>query len=190
MNLTDEQINQFNQYYDDACKKMKGIIILESYRPKAIGFFEKIKANKAIRLFEKALQIFPDHFPSLFFIGKIYQRLAQYDKSLLYFERALEFEKQNYSLPQEASLVAMHLGQVEKAIEYSAESIKRAPGHIALMGNHAMNLLIAGKDTEAKKHIEEALTIEPNDEINKNIQKRIHNVISGNAKRPVFNETI
>lgn len=190
MNLSEEQINEFNKLYDNACKKMKGIVILDHYRPKSIGFFEKLRANKAIRLFEKALQIVPEHFASLFFTGKIYQRFGQYEKALWYFEKAMEFEKQNHSLPQEASLVAMHLGQIDKAIQYSEDALKRAPGHIALMGNHSMNLLIAGKDSEAEESIKKALETDPDDAINKNIQKRINDVISGKTKRPLFDETL
>ncbi|WP_161595844.1 tetratricopeptide repeat protein [Flavobacterium pectinovorum] len=169
---------------------MEGIVILENYRPKKIGFFEKRRAKKSIRHFENALAIFPEHFPSLFFIGKIYQRFGEYEKALLYFEKALEIEKENYNLPQEASLVAMDLNLIDKAIEYSNEALQRSPNNFALMGNHAMNLLIAGEDEIAKEIIEKAVKLEPNDSINKNIQNKINAVISKEIKRPTFKDSI
>lgn len=190
MDLKQEQIDAFNAEYEMAMQKMKGIVILDNYRPNKIGFFEKLRAKKSIRHFENALQIVPEHFASLFFLGKIYQRLEKYEISFSYFEKALEFEKENHSLPQEASLVAMHLNKIDKALEYSKEALKRKPDSFAIMGNHAMNLLIAGKDQEAINTIETALQLRPKDSVNKNIKEKILNVINGKSKRPTFKELI
>ena len=190
MNLTDIEINNFNREYKIASQEMNGIIILDNYRPKKISFFEKLRAKKVIKHFEKALEIVPEHFASLFFLGKVYQRLEEYEKALFYFEKALEFEKEIYSLPQEASLVAMHLNKIGKAIEYSSEALNRKPNNFALMGNHSMNLLIAGKDKEAMEQIDLALKLEPNDSVNKNIKDKIVSVANGEVKRPTFKETI
>lgn len=190
MNLTNQQIADFNNAYQKACNKMKGIAILEGYRPSGIGFFEKIRANKAIKYFEIALAIEPNNYQSLFFLGKIYQRLGEYNKSLGLLEKAMQFEKENHYLPLEASLVAMHLNQLDKAIEYSNEGLRRKPNDFALLGNHSMNLLIAGKDQEAKENIEKAIKLNPTDEINKRIQSKINSVISGQERRPTFKDSI
>ena len=151
MDLTEKQISEFNNFYNKGCSLQKGIILLDGYRPKSLGFFSKLKAKKAIGNFEKALEIYPASWQSLFFIGKIYQRLKEYEKSLIYIEKAMIYETQNHVLPQEASLICMHLHQVEKAIEYSKLSININPENFALLGNHAMNLLIAEFDNEAKE---------------------------------------
>jgi tetratricopeptide (TPR) repeat protein len=190
MNLNDDEINEFNYHYSRATEMMKGIIILDEYRPGNLNFFEKRRARKSIKYFENALAIVPNNFASLFFLGKIYQRLKEYEKSLFYFEEGLEFEKENYSLPQEASLVAMHLNLIDKAIEYSSEALNRNPDNYGLMGNHAMNLLIGGKDQEATKIIENALKLAPKDVVNNNIQKKILEVISGIINRPTFKQSI
>jgi len=188
--MTEQQIAEFNSLYQRACDKMKGLIILEGYRPKRIGFFEKLRATKAIKYFEQALSLIPDHYQSLFFLGKIYQRLGEYNIAINYFETALKSEQTNHNIPQEASLVAMHLNQIEKAIEYSKEAIRRKPNDFALMGNHSMNLLIAGLDNEAKETIDKALLINPTDTINQKIKNKIESVISGQAKRPTFESSL
>ncbi len=190
MNLTEKEINKFNSFYDDACKKMEGLIILEGYTPKSPNFFEKRKIKKSIDIFKKALEIVPEHFPSLFFIGKLYQRLGKYEDSLSYFEKALIYEHNNHTLPQEASLVAMHLNNTEKALEYSLEAVRRKPDNIGVLGNHSMNLLIFGKDEEALLFIDKALSIDPSDKINIRIKKKIEDVISRNAIRPTFKDSI
>ena len=188
--MTEQQIEEFDSLYQQACEKMKGLIILDGYRPKGIGFFEKIRANKAIEYFEQALAIYPYDFPSMFFIGKLYQRLGNYEAALSYLEKALNIEHENHSLPQEASLVAMHLNQFDKAIEYSNEALKRSPNNIALLGNHSMNLLIAGRDDEALAAINKAMSIDSTDEINQYIKSKIENVISGQEPRPTFENSL
>lgn len=188
--MTEQQITEFNLLYQKACDKMKGLIILGDYRPKRIGFFEKLRANKAITYFEQTLSIYPEHFQSLFFLGKLYQRLGDYNKALLYFEEALKMEQANHHTAQEASLVAMHLNQVDKAIMYSKEALRRKPDDVAILGNHSMNLLIAGLDREAKETIDKAISIDPADKINQNIQKKIEGVLAGRASRPAFKDSI
>jgi tetratricopeptide (TPR) repeat protein len=188
--MTQDRIELFNFYYKKACKAQEGIIILDEYRPANLGFFGKLKAKKAIKLFEMALEIFPDHFQSLLFVGKIYQRLKDYEKSLKYLEAATEHEKENHMAPQEASLVAMHLNLVDKAIEYSTEALRRKPDDPALLGNHAMNLLIAGAFTKAYETIEQALTVNPKDHINQEIKSRILGVREGRLSQPTFKEVI
>jgi tetratricopeptide (TPR) repeat protein len=188
--MTDKEIEKFNSLYQQACKKMKGLIILEGYRPKRIGFFDKLRANKAIKYFDQALSIYPEHFQSLFFLGKLYQRLGTYEQALTYFDTALKLEQTNHNIPQEASLVAMHLNQIDKAIEYSKEALRRKPDDFALLGNHSMNLLIAGLDVEAKETIDKAISLNPADNINQRIKTKIQEVIAGQVKRPTFTESL
>jgi len=109
MNLSEQEIEQFNKLYEQASKEMDGLLLLDHYKPKELGFFEKRRAKKAINLYSDALKIYPEHFASLFFIGKIYQRMQQYEQALQYMEEALKFEHSNPSIAQETSLVAMAL---------------------------------------------------------------------------------
>jgi tetratricopeptide (TPR) repeat protein len=190
MNLTENQISEFNTYYNNGCSLQKGIILLDGYKPKNLGFFEKMRAKKALKSFEKALEIYPESWQSLFFIGKIYQRMREFQKSLSYIEKAMVFEKENHVLPQEASLVAMHLNEIEKSIEFSKMSVTISPENFALLGNHSMNLLVAELDDEAKDTIEKALLINPNDDYNKRIKQKIENVISGKERRPTYSDAI
>ena len=188
--MTEQQIAEFNSLYQQACDKMEGLIILDGYRPKSISFFEKLRANKAIEYFEQALAIYPYDYASLFFIGKLYQRLGNYVEALSYLEAALNIEHVNHSIPQEASLVAMHLNQIDKAIKYSKEALRRKPDDFALLGNHSMNLLIAGFDDEARTTINKAILLNPTDDINQYIKSKIENVISGQEPRPTFESSL
>jgi tetratricopeptide (TPR) repeat protein len=183
-----ENIEKFNALYENGCKKIKDIIILEKYKPKAINFFEKTKIKKAIACFEQALLIYPEHWQSLFFLGKIYQRLQNYDRALSYFENAVQLERLDHNIFSEASITAMHLKNTNKGIEYSSEALKRKPNDFALLGNHSMNLLIGGKNKEAIETIDKAIVIKPDDQINQKIKAQIIRVINGNMAPPTFED--
>ena len=53
-----------------------------------------------------------------------------------------------------------------------------------------MNLLVAGKDNEAKEMIEKAIQLNPQDAVNKNIAAVVKDVLSGNRVRPGFKDAI
>ena len=98
--------------------------------------------------------------------------------------------EENHSIPMEAALEAIHLEDLEKALYYSEASMQRKPHDFALMGNHAMNLVLAERDAEALALIEEALVLEPKDEVNDNIKNLIKEVMAGTRKRPTMRETV
>ncbi|MDO1449169.1 hypothetical protein Q0590_36375 [Rhodocytophaga aerolata] len=104
------------------------------------------------------------------------------------FEDALAIEKLNPDVAREASIAAIDAGHVELAVNYSLEAIKRLPTDSGLMCNHAINLMVAGKDKEALEWIEKALAIDPMDKINQNAHQLIKLVSEGKRKRPKFDE--
>jgi tetratricopeptide (TPR) repeat protein len=120
----------------------------------------------------------------MLFLGKAYQKLGDHQAALSFFEKAMSIEHSNHSIPQEASIEAIQLDNIGKALEYSEEAIRRNPDNFVLMGNHATNLLIANRDTEAIKMIAAAINLNPDDQINRNIQKFIAEVTTGQKKRP------
>ncbi|GAA4167221.1 hypothetical protein GCM10022218_00170 [Sphingobacterium ginsenosidimutans] len=51
-------------------------------------------------------------------------------------------------------------------------------------------VLIALKDTEALKAVENAIKLDPNDKINKNIASIVRDVIAGKRQRPTFEDAV
>lgn len=131
-----------------------------------------------------------DHWQSMVLMAKAYQRLGKHEESFELLEKAFLIETSNSSIPMEAALEAMHLEDIDKALFYSAESLKRKPEDYALIGNHAMNLLVAAKDKEAQHFIKMAIQINPEDAVNLNIERVIAEVISGKRTRPTFKDAI
>jgi tetratricopeptide (TPR) repeat protein len=188
--IEQKKFEEFNEMFVRAEKKQEGLIFLDGYRRKNLGASEKARLEESVNGFQKCLEVVPGHWPSMFFMAKAFQRLGRHADALEQLESAFKIELENHSIPMEASLEAMHLKDLDKALFYSEESLKRKPDNFAVMGNHAMNLLIAQKDNEAKDTIKKALRMNPNDSINKNIESIVRGVISGKRKRPTFEDVI
>lgn len=109
---------------------------------------------------------------NLFFLGKLYRRLADYDKSLSDFQRALKLEQTDYNIRQEPSLAATYLNKTNIAIEFFEEALRRNPDNFIILGNHSMSLLIAGFDDKTLEIINKAisLNLNPTDIITKSIK--------------------
>ena len=180
----------FNEIYERAIKKQEGLIILGEYHKKRLNSSEKLKLEESVDCFQKCLEIVPNHWQSMFLMAKSLQRLERHAEALEQLELAFNTEKENHTIAMEASIEAMHLKDIDKALYYSEESLQIKPNDFVLMGNYAMNLLIAKKDQEAKEMIEKAIKIKPNDSVNKNIESIVKDVLSGKRSRPTFEDTI
>ncbi len=188
--IENKKYQEFNEIFERAGKRQEGLILLDGYLRKQLNSSEKVRLEESIKDFQKCLEIAPNHWQTMVLMAKSFQRLERHAEALEQLESAFNTEKENHTIPMEASLEAMHLKDLDKALCYSEESLKRKPNDFALMGNHAMNLLIAQKDNEAKKMIEKAITMKPNDSVNKNIESIVKGVLSGNRKRPTFEDAI
>lgn len=188
--VENKKYQEINEFFERAKKNQEGLIILDGYQIGKIKKSQKVRLEESIDDFKKCLQVFPEHWQSMFLMAKSYQRLERHSEALEQLEAAFKIELENHAIPLEASLEAMHLNDIDKALYYSGEALKRNSNDFAVMGNHAMNLLIAQKDNEAKITIEQAIQMEPNDSVNKNIKIIIEEVIDGKRKRPVFEDTI
>ena len=188
--IENNKIKEFNIFFEEAGKNQEGLIHLDGYKIRPLNAYGTQKLEKSIDNYKKCLELFPNHWQSMVLMAKSFQRLEMHSEALEQLEHALNIELKNHSIPMEASLEAMHLNNIEKALRYSQESLKRKPDDFTLLGNHAMNLLIAKKDVEAIEIIEKAIKINPTDSINKSILSTVKGVISGKKSRPTFKDAI
>lgn len=184
------RIQEFNKIFERAGKSQEGLLHLDGYNRKDLIGNERKRLEESIVDYKKCLNIEPNHWPSMMLMAKSLQRLERHLEALDILELAFKIELENHTIPMEASLEAMHLQDIDKAIYYSEESLKRKPNDYILMGNHAMNLLVAGKDDDALKFITEAINLNPNDSINRKINRTISDVVSGLKNRPTFDDAI
>lgn len=185
-----QHMEQFNTLYDLACEKQKDLILLGGYRMDKLNQNDQTKLEESVQYFEQCLSLIEEHWPSMVLMAKALQRLERHEEAFALLEKAFVLNEENHSIPMEAALEAIHLEDLEKALYYSEASMQRKPHDFALMGNHAMNLVLAERDAEALALIEAALVLEPKDEVNENVKNLIKEVMAGTRKRPTMAETI
>jgi len=176
--------DEFNALFDGAATRLKPLVATGGYAPGHPNSTQARRLRSCIRELEACLAFVPDHWQSMVFLAKAYQALGEHRTSLDWLSKAMEVEPENHVLPKEASIEAIHLRDVNLALRFSAEALRRKPGDPDLMGNHAMNLLLAGRDEEATQTIREALELVPDDSFNQRISQIISDVASGKRDRP------
>ena len=167
---------EFNALFEGAATRLQPLVAIGGYSPKRLSAAEAEQVRTCIRDFEACLGFASNHWQSMVFIAKSYQALGEHRIALDWLIKAMDIEKVNHVLPKEASLEAVHLRDIKSAVSYSAEALRRKPKDPELMGNHAMNLLIAGDDALSSQTIQEALSLAPSDEFNKRISAMIADV--------------
>jgi adenylate cyclase len=126
--------------------------------------------DEAESAFEQALQLDPDSFEANLFYGRHWVVAGDYQRSLSYFVRATEVQPDDCQAPflLEASLRA--LGRAAEGVPYARMAVKRAEEALrkhpessrpAQLG--ATALAAIGETEEAKRWIERALAIDPDD---------------------------
>jgi tetratricopeptide (TPR) repeat protein len=190
--IQEMSLKTFNKIYSRANKRVHHLVLLGSYRAKnlKINLWQRYLISISIKDFKKCLIQQPSHWPSMFILGKIYQRLNNFTTALFWFESAYAINSQNKDILREASLTCIHLNNIEKSIYYSSLSLQLSPNDYSLLGNHAMNLLIAQRDIEAKEYIRKAIELEPRNQINQDIEKVIDAVTTGKMQRLTCKDAI
>ncbi|WP_196890134.1 SseB family protein [Aureivirga sp. CE67] len=190
-NLDRFEMYEFNEIFDRAADRQKNLIILGVHNSN--GYLSKAdyaKLEESIEDFKRCLDMIPEHWQSMVLMAKAYQKIGEHENALEALEKAFLIEKEDHTIPMEASTEAMHMNDNEKAIFYAEEALKRKPNDAALSGNYALNLFLAKRDDEAVQTIEEALRLDPKDRVNQNIQVIINDVVSGKKERPNFKDLV
>ena len=186
-----KEIEALNIVFEKACERQEALVFLDDLsETRELNDSDIALIEESISDFKTCLEKDSEHWESMFFMAKGLQRLGRHSEALEQFETALEIEKENHFVSMEASIEALHLYNLEKALFYSEESIKRNPNETATLGNHALNLLLAQRDSEAIETIKRAIKINSKDLVNKNIQTIIKEVTSGKRDRLTIDDVL
>jgi tetratricopeptide (TPR) repeat protein/peroxiredoxin len=117
--------------------------------------------EEAIRDFQEALRVSPDHLIALDNLGNAYRQLKQWDEARKVLERALAGSpndpEANYSL----GMVYAQTNDTEHAYEYLQKALKVRPGYPEALNNlGVLYLRTAGRD-EAVASFEECIRVAP-----------------------------
>lgn len=112
----------------------------------------------------------------LFFIGLGYRSLGEYEIAEKYFENVLKIEEGQIHAINELGLCKMCLEKYEEAKELFTMLIAMDPKNSEFLCNKASANLYLGNNEEAKRDIEKALKINPEDDVAIEIKKVIESL--------------
>jgi|SRR5215510_5241624 len=171
--------------YRKACALTKGELVLhENQGRKPPGFWVMLKLKRAVRLFEKLLLLVPDHWNSMWILGKTVQRLGDERAAFGWFVQAWDQNPRNVDVAREAALSAMHLGLARQAIEYCEEALKLEPNEPGLICNLALALIHDGKPAEALHKAKLAVDRNPKDAVAVNVMRLAKHLVESNFACP------
>ncbi len=173
-----------DELYQQGCNLIEGLIILGNQDPSQLEPKDRQRLEDAIPLFVEVTQINPSNWAAMWFLGKVYQRLSDFEQGLLWFSRAHRLNPDQPDVAREAAIAAMDLGQPEEAIPFCERAIEAKPNDPGLQANLALALLFSEKVNEARTVAQNALAGDPADEITASIVRIIEEVLSGTRTCP------
>lgn len=128
------------------------------------------RRGEAEAAFERALALDPNSFEGNLFYGRHWASNGDYERSLPYFLRATEVQPDDYQAPLLLDQSLRALGRAEEGLPYARMGLKRAE---EALGKHpessrpaqlgATTLAAIGDAEQAKRWLERALAIDPDD---------------------------
>jgi tetratricopeptide (TPR) repeat protein len=139
---------------------------------------------EAVALLKQATERDTSAFPSWWMLGKVHQRLGDYERAHEAFGRALEADPNHVDGCREYVSSSLDVGRAQSALPVAERACSLRPGDVGLRANLALAQLFAGKAEDASRTIEDALRTDPQDAITKALAALIAAVRDGRRALP------
>lgn len=184
--MKEDILVEHNRLFQEAGAIIKGHISLAEQRDLPIpGWLLTRRLKRAIGLYERALEINPENWSAMWFIGKVHQRLRNKAEALSWFERAYQSDPSQPDVAREASLAAMEVGRQDIAVVFAHRATQIEPANPSLRANLALAHLLAGRIADAETAIQQALVDDPSDRISKNILAMVQHFAATDRIPPI-----
>jgi tetratricopeptide (TPR) repeat protein len=182
--ITDELAAEHDRIFQEARAATGGQIPLHGQSDMPVpSWLSAQKLRHAIALFERVLQINPENWSAMWFIGKIHQRFRNTSEALSWFERSYQVNPSQPDIAREASLCAMEIGRHDAAISLAHRATQIEPTNAGLHANLALAYLLAGRLSDAQMAVERASASDPSDTISQTIRAMIQH-FAANGRVP------
>jgi tetratricopeptide (TPR) repeat protein len=179
--ITDFSVERHDEYYQ------KGFACIDPYvqlqgKPRKRPNKDKIK--EGIKYLEAVTKINPENWAAFWLKGKAYQSLEHPQSAYNAFKKAFDIEKENADVARELMIEALNLGKGEEGVKMGKHALSLNPNNTGLMGNLGLAYLINGETDNAEGITRKAISLNPQDGINKQILNIINEVKSGKRAQP------
>lgn len=176
--------SRHDELYQQGRDLVQELILIHGQPPTELTSITRQRLTDAIGLFEEVVRINPGNWPAMWLLGKIYQRLDDYERGLEWFSRSHRVNPDHPDVAREAAIAAMELGRPVEAVGYCQRALEAEPDDPGLYANLALALLFSGKPTEAQATVREALRRDLGDQITARIGTIIEEVLAGSRPCP------
>ena len=130
------------------------------------------KYNESISYFDKALNINPKSFDTLYKKGVALLNLKEYNQSISYFDKALSINPKSAALPNlneygyllyNKGFDLLNLGKYNESISYFDKALSILPNYTNSLIGKGIGLFKLGKYNESISYFDKALSINPKD---------------------------
>jgi tetratricopeptide (TPR) repeat protein len=183
--LTNDQIELFNKYYEEAGSLIQPYMLRSDAESKNAETAEaKRNIDMGIELYLKAIKINSECWSCYWMMAKGYQAIEQKDKSYEAFKMAYLMKPDNPDVANEYMMEAAEIGKLEEALNTAKEALRNILKNVALAANYALILLLNGQVDEALVAAKDALKLNPKDSVTASVVLLIEQVKSGKRVCP------
>ncbi len=179
--ITDLSQERHDEYYKKGCDSIQPFMVLYGNKIKSP---QKKKIKEGIMYLDAVTKMNPENWAAFWIKGKGYQALADSSSACTEFKSSYSIQKENPDIARELMIEYLNLGKTDEGVRVAREAMNLRPNEPGLIANAALALLIRGDLDEALKYIDKAISLEPSDEINRNVKSFIEEVSSGKRKQP------
>jgi tetratricopeptide (TPR) repeat protein len=179
-----EDRTRHDELYKRAGELIEGLLIFQNRETPPLQPDGRRRLDEAAGLYEEVVRINPRNWAAMWLLGKVHQRLEQYERGLEWFSRAHRVNPDHVNVAREASIAAMDAGKPEEAIPFCRRALQVKPGDPGLRANLAVATLFCGKPAEARDIAAAALADDPADGITAAIVRIIDEVLAGTRPCP------
>ncbi len=179
--ITDLSQERHDEYYQKGSNLIQPFMVLHKNEIKSP---QKKKIKEGIIYLDAVTKINPENWAAFWIKGKGYQALTDSSSAYAEFKSSYFIQKENPDVAREFMIECLNLGKADEGVIVATEAMTLKPDDSGLIANAALALLIRGDLGEALRYIDKAISLDPSDEINRNVKFFIEEVRSGKMKQP------
>ena len=142
------------------------------------------EVSEAARMLEQVLSEVPDWWNAQWFYGKSQIALGNYESAYKALKHAYRHENRVEAILRELAGVCLELKKFEESVTVAEAALALDPTNAELLGNLAVAFILAGRTEHARKAIEAATKIDPEDHINQTISRVLSEIEEGRRDQP------
>jgi Flp pilus assembly protein TadD len=142
------------------------------------------EVGRAVKLLQKVVEETPQWWNAQWFFGKGLLALGEHEAAYTAFRNAYNLQKKVEDIPRELAGVCLELRRFAEAVAVAEEALALEPDNAELLGNLSLSYLLAGRVEHARKALDAAMKIAPDDRINQTLSRILSEIAEGVRQQP------